>query len=657
MITNTQTESRRHCGRSLGTTWLLVALTILIFQSPAAAQTNVITTIIPSSVTAADNSVLSGPFSTAAEVRLIFQTPKLPDGAEVVNATLQLSLKDMMRSVDGNVQVNFLVGSDTANFGSQYFPRTFPGLGNPATWTTTVVPPKLKALRANGQNVFTLQLVPDDEPNPARQWYSIDAAESRFRPRLTLEYSVPGRAKVVQTEGVPATHSPRLFLPTPPADAQFTSRIVANIWSYTPVFYNNLIYTVAQNQLQALPALGGPPLWSLPVSNPGQHLLLSESGRIYIVGKEQIFVYQLAATAASPAVAVTASGGQSLTPKSLPGVNPRVPPVVGPDGSLYYVNGQQVYGLNPDLQELWKVTLEDTNTSRLTVGPSGKFVYLLGKKDGAMGLIAIDVRTGGISNAKLPGSGLVTLHAPVVLLSSGTEKIYVAANSLEGGTLTAFDNLKTIVDRKEIWSLGPTENWTPLTDAKILHSQPTVSTDGTKIYSVQVKAERGQLQAIDWLNGKPVSVGTDFPVGKSPYLLNGGNLAVDKSGSVLVWNGAEAKLYAFAPGGASNVKPGVVAGPTADVPGPIAETLLLFGSDGTLYAPGPANANDRALKALLPQYMLVDSANSTISSPTHLRVLGAANNVTLSAGGSVFVGPEFKVKQGGTLTIRTNVPQ
>jgi hypothetical protein len=44
-------------------------------------------------------------------------------------------------------------------------------------------------------------------------------------------------------------------------------------------------------------------------------------------------------------------------------IAPTVAPAAGPDGSLYFVNGMEVYGVNADLQELWKVTLAEKLTS------------------------------------------------------------------------------------------------------------------------------------------------------------------------------------------------------------------------------------------------------------------------------------------------------
>src|SRR5262245_40486797 len=109
MNIRTQSSSRRHCGRSIPTAGLLVALTLLTFAAirpSAAAQSMVTTTIIPSRVEAEKGGIEG--FETSGNVILRFQTPTLPAGAEVVKATLQLSCKDMMRRADGKVNVSFI---------------------------------------------------------------------------------------------------------------------------------------------------------------------------------------------------------------------------------------------------------------------------------------------------------------------------------------------------------------------------------------------------------------------------------------------------------------------------------------------------------------------------------------------------------------------
>ena len=77
--------------------------------------------------------------------------------------------------------------------------------------------------------------------------------------------------------------------------------------------------------------------------------------------------------------------------------------------------------------------------------------------------------------------------------------------------------------------------------------------------------------------------------------------------------------------------------------------------DVSLYA----NNEDNALFAILPKYTLgAKTKNTTIYSPTHLRVDGIVEkNTTLSAGGNVLLGNGFKVKQGFTLKISIGVHQ
>ena len=149
--------------------------------------------------------------------------------------------------------------------------------------------------------------------------------------------------------------------------------------------------------------------------------------------------------------------------------------------------------------------------------------------------------------------------------------------------------------------------------------------------------------AIDWLTGSTSPVPAAFTVAASPYLLNGGNLAMDQDGNIFVWNGAgsEPGLYAFGP-----ALSGLLASPDNGIP---AKTQLYFGSDGTLYANG---VDGRVLRAIVPQYTLDTDSGVDISSPTHLRVVGSVNkDTTLAAGGTVFLGNGFAVKRGATLRI------
>ncbi len=417
---------------------------------------------------------------------------------------------------------------------------------------------------------------------------------------------------------------------------------------------------IVDRSLVALSPLGDREVWSVELDEPGsvtsdkpgQHLLLSESGRLYIVGNQKILTYKLDPENPSrPATQV-----KGLSPKTVPSLNPGRAPAVGLDGSLFFVNNTAVYGLSPQLQELWKVSLADQSTSRVTVGPSGKFVYLVGKKSDKMGLIALDARTG---EAKTKAFSIPldwnVLHAPVVLRhdDDGSEIIYAGANSGNDGVFACFNNRRTIEKHE-------TDELVLAGELPGLFSQPTAvrATNGAKgwrIYAVKYADKKGQLTSAGWLDDFPKSVqniGEPFSLDAEPYLVNGGNLAADRDGNVLVWTGYEAIFVAFSP------NPPAL--PPTTLGGAAKKAQLLFGTDGTLYA---ANVDDRALRAIVPSFTIptrvtpegVVKSASVVSSPTHLLVDGTAGDETswtLSAQGHLLLGNGFTVKKRTLLTIK-----
>ena len=654
--------------------WLvLFALATFAIPSSVLAQEQGVITLMPTVVrtepsTCASLTIAAKDDQPTCKIVFNFQTGSLPVGAKFTAASLMLVGK-MRAKQTITVYMNDekLIFGETTPSANESFPPS-----KRSIWQgTTQV---LDKLNAPPVAAFSLILQTNSTGLASQwDWHDRDGSDrSGSRPRLVLAYNVPGRPTVVQTGGVPSTQSPALFLPTPPAAAQFTSRAVSNVWSYVPAFYKGRVYLMSQNgsQLQALPALGAPPIWSVPLTNPGQHLVLTASGRIYVMGNNQILVYQFdPSNTATPAVELKTLGGQPLSPKSGANLNAVRAPAVGADGSLYFVNGQEVYGLNPDLQELWKVTLTTATPGGVSVGvgPSGRFVYLISKGEG---LVAIDAQTGERvtiaaptdgSQSKLADNRNITFHAPVVIRHpDGTEKIYVAANSANDGVLANFDNSVTRVGQSRSGTI--TAGWQPLPG---LWSQPipdqlspgttTEPNTAKKIYAVNVRNGQGSLKALAWLAGSEQTATPSFAVSDSSDLLNagsnGGSLAIDKDGNVLVWNGTDLKLYVFKPSGS------VTELPLAPSSGITVGSRVLFGSDGTLYAVDSTNTASRTLRAIVPQYTLADSSSPILSSPTHLRVDGTANkDTTLSASGNVIVGAEFKVKPGASLTIRTNVP-
>jgi hypothetical protein len=659
----------------------LVLLACAIPATLSADERRGVITLIPTDVLTSkaqsDSAEIAGGSFGTERILLRFQASSLPAQAKVTAARLSLVASE---SAGAQQTINVHQDSYDATLSSQPSPQNVFGATTASFakkqrvyWDAN--PTFLEKINAAGRK-FSLLLTTTSSAKSA--WYLVKSSDSSKRPRLILEYTVADQPAVTQSDGLPAVQSARPFLPTQdgckakagdPPFFCYVTRSFSNAWSYTPAFYNNLVYLMTDNKgkkaLQALHPLGGNPVWTMEVDGePGQHLLVSQSGRLYIVGNKKILVYQLhPSNAVTPATQVQTSEGKPLSIQPPPdnNINPSLAPAVGPDGSLYFVNGQEAYGLNPDLQELWKVTLANKTTSRVTVGPSGRFVYLTVKSPETKsatneneGLVAINAQTGESFPNSLPNQDTLTsFHAPVVILHpDGSEKIYVAANSVNDGVLACFNNRSGKITAAEKWP-GP--------DLKGLWSQPILDqlspgskeqpTSGKQIYAVRVTKSQGILTGIDWLTGATKALAPTFAVGDSPYLLVGGNLALDQTGNRFVWNGkGDIGLYTF-----GTAFSGPLASSASGIP---MQAQLFFGSDGTLYA--NTVDGDRVLRAIVPRYTLSADSKADISSPTHLWVDGVVDTgkkTELKAAGSVLLGPGFTVKPGATLKIATGTPK
>ena len=596
-------------------------------------------------------------------VLLRFRSSAFPPGAQLTAARLSL-VAQIPPGDSQTIDVHWLPYTATLSiatdnlFGARTVPDNFEP-GQHEVWTAQ----EGFAQTIDVADGFSL-LLTTDKHSEGGQWFSDLADDSSNRPRLILEYTMPGQPAVTQAAGLLAVQSPRAFGWTG-LHAYVTLRF-PKAWSYTPAFYDNLVYLItedanavpnAQYMLQALDPLANP-IWQLPLDSPGQHLLVSKSGRLYILGNDQIIVYQLNGSDRPTRLDVS---------PAITDINPSIAPSLGPDGSLYFVNNQAVYGLNPDLQELWRAPLTDMTASRVTVGPSGQFVYLTARNEG---LVAIDAQTGESFANELPnqtalqGDDTPILHAPVVIRRpDGTEEIYVAANATNGGVLALFDNRRTALDKDEEADgdsativagavlTAPVGGWGQPIPAQMppgAKEQPNL--DRT-IYAVRADSGQGALMAIDWLQVSASPMLT-FSVAVSataaPYLLNGGNLALDQAGNVFFFNeaGDTPGLYAFPAFTAT------LASPASGIP---INSQLYFGSDGTLYANGVGA--EPVLSAIVPYFTLGPDSAAEIASPTNLLVDGAVvTNTTLAAGRNVLLASPFSVTLGSTLSVSTGVP-
>ena len=261
---------------------------------------------------------------------------------------------------------------------------------------------------------------------------------------------------------------------------------------------------------------------------------------------------------------------------------------------------------NPDLQELWSIRVTGP-ASRVIPGPSGRYVYVTTKGEG---LVTIDARTGEKFVKELPNSKDLRvaqseyLQTPVVFEESDrTEKVFVAAGTVNEGYLTLFNNNKTKnVEGKgnieQAWKEGPA-----------VFGQPLVT--GGRVYVVRVDSAAKNSAYLEYLDPssrkktrakEPITIATD-----NPYLPRGGYLSEFMDGNVFVCNGIDSvgHLKAF--------KPSLDLLFTENFAGQLEPASnLFFATDGTLFAPAKQKST---LRAIMPYYSLTESDSHLSPSP------------------------------------------
>jgi len=390
-------------------------------------------------------------------------------------------------------------------------------------------------------------------------------------------------------------------------------------------------------------------VWSKPLPSAlGEkaRVVVNDSGRLTIVSQNRFIIYQL--SAANPRQQPAAH----VMDKTVSGVKAPAALLPGADGGLYVIDDTDLYALNPDLQMLWRTGVGTSASARMTLGPDGQYLYatvfLPDGNNRTPGLMAINAQSGKAPRLLIFPPETKTFHNPVVIKASDgqADYIYIAANSQNSGVLRTVRNQPTVSSGDRIAAIGHVKNETGL------FSQP--APDGTadnllskKLYVVWKENQSGpaRLVTVNAYTGTIENGATapEIKVAETSELWSGGNLVMDTKGNIFFWeNGI---FYGY--GGAHQLFARNLAGLPSGVE-------LLFGSDGTLYL---QDSKIGSLSALIPSYQLPNAQSSNISSPTHLRVEGTVDKDTrLSARENISVGAEFKVKQGTTLTVKTNVP-
>ncbi len=527
-------------------------------------------------------------------------------------------------------------------------------------------------VRPEAFNQYIVLLLSPQQSGSGRKYFpSIDATDYKAgnQPRLILKYTVsraaPRRSPDSQSDGWAAMRSPLPFMPqpnTPPQDDYRAMQVFdgTKISSYKAATYDGLNYVVrtypnrqtntTEWRLDAHDPFGNV-VWSkLLPSALGEkaRVVVNDAGRLTIVSQNRFIIYQLyAVNRREPPLS-------HVTDKTVSGVKAPAALLPGADGSLYVIDDTDLYALNPNLQMLWRIGVGTSASARITLGPDGQYLYatvfLPDGNNKMPGLLAINAQSGTAPRLLTLPSETKTFHNPVVIKASDgkADYVYIAANSQNSGALRTVRNQPTVASGDPIASISHVKNETGLFSQPAPDGMAGGDLLSKRLYVVwkENQSSPARLVSINALMGTIENSQTapQITVAETSELWSGGNLVMDTKGNVFFWeNGI---FYGY--GGATQLFARKLDGLPSSVE-------LLFGSDGTLYL---QDSKIGSLSALIPSYQLPNAQSGDISSPTHLRVEGAVDKDTrLAAGGNVTVGPEFKVKQGTTLTVKTNVPQ
>lgn len=524
--------------RRLALCILTLYISAAFLANTALAQTRITTLVAKEarSVPARSDNMLkistdeSDPIKSTSHVMLTFVLDPIPAQSKITGATLRLVGNPAARNVAEatpqlvtilpiNYRTNDPIGQWSARPGESVFTATGESLSQAIAWSmfrgTAFIIELTSRSRLSDWNYYGLS----DKDFP-----------SSFKPRLIVEYELPSKWQAFTQD---TTRTPGPFQVPRSAGAMATPFHQELKFISNPGFFNNRIFVFGQTTApetflyEFLPS--GPQTWSQKTSPaPGSHVLIREldgwyihspndpsNGRnmpnrvdLYSVGNDHIVRYQLFQTGAP---------WKGLQDKmvSVPDLKLDVPPTLGADGSLYFVRSGYVYGLDPNLQELWRYPEKGagaTTYSRVTLSDGERYAYFLTQQNKENKLVSIDTSDGSATTTPLSSDWTGFQRALVV---KGPEKDYVivAAYSHDDGTLSAYS------DGQLLWQKPGTV------------SQPIVDRTGERVFAIQ----KGTLHEYNLLNGAAVcnSAETDLEADSNPVLDVDNNLYVWSNGTLL----------------------------------------------------------------------------------------------------------------------------
>jgi len=356
---------------------------------------------------------------------------------------------------------------------------------------------------------------------------------SSFKPRLIVEYGMP---RPWENDIPSATRTSRIFL----VGLEGTVKVVEEPFHEKIKFLTNPAFEKSDNLFVIGDPGGdkanlydfstfGAARWSVPIATaPGSHLLMAPWGftrtsmnlpmlvhGLYSIGKNQVVLYDLVRQGS---IAKTVAVEDLIL---------EIPPTLGADGSLYFVRSGYVYGLNPNLQELWRYP--DTEgagadaASRISLSPDlDRYAYVLTRRGKAISLVQIDTTAGSAKPVAL-GEDFEGFQRPLVVKGPEQDYVVVAAYSHDNGILSVYSG------GKPVWQQPGTV------------SQPVVDQAGERVFAIQ----KGSLHVYNLMNGAAIctSAENDLKADSNPVLDAMNNLYVWTNGTLVGYRNNSCKRF------------------------------------------------------------------------------------------------------------------
>jgi len=346
---------------------------------------------------------------------------------------------------------------------------------------------------------------------------------SSFKPRLIVEYEMPQN---LENDIPSTTRTSRIFL----VGLEGKVKVVEEPFHKEIKFLSNPAFRKSDD----LFVMGDPGAdkaylydfstfgaanWSVPVATaPGSHLLMAPWGftrtsmnlpmlvhGLYSIGHNHVVLYDLVRRGS---VAKTVAVEDLIL---------EIPPTMGADGSLYFVRAGYVYGLNPNLQELWRYPDKEgagaDAASRITLSPElDRYAYVLTRRGKVDSLVQIDTTDGSAKPVALSGH-FEGFQRPLAVKGPEHDYLVVASYSHDDGTLSVYSGGELL------WHHPGTV------------SQPVLDGAGERVFAIQ----KGSLHAYNLMNGAAVctSAESDLEADSNPVLDGMNNLYVWTNGTLV----------------------------------------------------------------------------------------------------------------------------